>query len=244
MELRLLSNVRQAIGFWMQAALILWQHPILLAWQIAIVFLLTLARRDLMGICWQALAGLSLLSFFNAFLSHYTMRSLREKSPGYTASCEAALSRGINVYLFLFLPFLYFFFHPEKKLFFALPRILFLLLVVLLFCIFCLQHVASVIVWSETNSSFAFLKQAMQRACQLVQRNLCMIILLTGLFFSACLLLALLLNYLQQIAGLVIPDVLQLAVAYYIITVSLNLYCMALMIFYYEYYVKHELRLQ
>lgn len=202
------------------------------------------------------------LYFFNAFLSHYTMHYVQNQRVRYKESFFSALHsyKQLFVYLLLFMPFVLLFLYDPRdvdghhlsfavlgqKLFFAslgierftqyinisVARILFVLLVVLLLFLFIVQHIALAIVAVRKSSSTLIAK----RAFSAIRSNLVICIVLTCLLFLTCFLFLTLLRK----ASLTIPTWLDLTMAYYIMTVSLNLYCMALTILYYDSYVKHE----
>lgn len=266
MELSVLGNIRRAFRFWGQACLVLLNNPILLALQVAVACLLTFLR---MGPS-QVLSFLSTanahviflilmigcLYFLSAFLSHYTMHYMQNQRVRYKESFFTALHsyKQLFVYLLLFMPFIYLFLYESlgfvpygQQLFFAslgiekftqymsisVARILFVLLAALLLFIFVMQHIGSVVVWTEKNS----FKEAANRAFHLLRHNPVITISLTCWLFFSCFLLLVLL----RMAIFAIPNLLHLTIGYYIMTVSTNLYCMALTILYCDYYVKREL---
>ena len=263
MEHSVVGQVQRAFGLWGQACLVLLKDPILLLEQVVFAFLLV-ALRKFMNFAGVAFFNhliffyaVWILYFFNNLMSHHTRRAAKGKPAGYIQSSGFAFLRS-NPFLLLFIPFIYFFeYKPSifsvpygQKLFFAslgverftqyinisVARILFVLLVALLLFIFIVQHVALVVMWSGENSY----KQTISRAWHLLRHNAVTIISLTcWLFLSSFLSLVLL-----RMAILTIPNWLNLTMAYYIMTVSINLYCMALTILYYDNYVKHERAVQ
>lgn len=266
MKISVLGNIRRAFGLWGQACLVLLNNPVLLVLQIAVACLLTffrMAPRQVLSFLSTANAHviflilmIGCLYFFSAFLSHYTIHYVQNQRVRYKESFFAGLHsyKQYFVYLLLFMPFIYLFLYESlgfvpygQQLFFAslgierftqyintsAARALLILLAVLLLFIFIMQHITSVVVWTGKSSP----KEVAKLAFHLFRHNPVIIISLTcWLFFSGCLLLVFL-----RMAIFAIPDLLNLTIGYYIMTVSINLYCMSLTILYYDYYVKHDL---
>lgn len=264
MELGFFGKVRQAFLFWMQAIQVLLKNPMLLVLQVAVVCLsifLRLFSRQIFSFLSPINAHviflillIGCLYFLCAFLSHYTLQYIQNKRVTYKESFFSVLHsyKQLVVYILLFVPFVYLFLYEPptpygQNLFFAslgigefaqhinisIARILFTLLAVLLLFIFIMQHIGSVVVWTGNNSP----QESAKRAFHLLRHNLVITISLTFWLFLSCFLLLVLL----RTAIFIIPNLLQLTMAYYIMTVSLNLYCMALTLFYYEYYLRHKL---
>lgn len=259
MEHSIVGQVGRAFSLWGQACLVLLKNPQLLVLQVGVAFLLTFLRlvpidSNVVLIFPMMLAGC--LYFFNAFLSHYTMHYVQNQRVSCKESFFSALHsyKQLFVYLFLFIPFIYLFLYKPsvfsepygQKLFFAslgverftqyinisVARILFILLVLLLLFLFIVQHIVLAIIAARQSS----ITHIAKRAFSVIRSNPVICIVLTCLLFITCFLFLTLLRK----ASLTIPSWLDLTLAYYIMTASINLYCMALTILYYDRYVKHE----
>ncbi|MBS1986526.1 hypothetical protein JST99_01160 [Candidatus Dependentiae bacterium] len=193
--------------------------------------------------------ALTPLSTWNFTIVHYTMRFLRGERGGYKKSYEASFLSS-SIYFALFLPLFSVFAafnrgEPYINVFVA--KILFYLLVTFLLCIFIFQHMEAVITWTGENS----LKQSAKRACYLICRNKVIVITLTCLLFLTCIPLLIALQQVElsidlgdtplQAFKAIASYLGKLFFPYYVITLSINLYCMSLTIFYYEYYVRKNL---
>lgn len=262
MEHSVVGNIRRALSLWGQACLVLLKCPLLIFWQVVIACFMTLLSGELGATTHLFFSDIPLLYLFNAFLSHYTMRFIQDQSVRYKKSYAATLVQGAP-YILLFIPFILLLFYPPfygKQLFFAAvgsgksaqvmnvlaARILFSLLVLSFAFLFVLVHIALVIHSAEKIS----FKQMMKRAFNFAHNNFVIVISLTCLFFAHCFLFLFLLKYTHQVTdlghnvlqaiGLLALNGIQLVLPYYVITASLNLYCIALTILYYDRYVKRE----